>query len=153
MDIRAILPKGKGIWPAFWMLPQYNVFGGWPRSGEIDIMEMVGHEPNKVHGTLHYGPGPGSIFQGMSYTLPQGDFSNAFHVFSLEWKEDLLKWYVDGNLFQTINKSALGSNNYPFNEMFYFIFNLAIGGNWPGNPDATTNFPQWLIVDYIRVYQ
>lgn len=153
IDFRAKLPKGKGIWPAFWMLPQNSVYGGWPRSGELDIMEMVGHEPNKVHGTLHFGPGPGSVQITRSYTLPAGNFADAFHVFSIEWEPDVIRWYVDGNLFSTAEKAAFGNNNYPFNEDFYFLINLAVGGNWPGNPDATTQFPQWLIVDYVRVYQ
>lgn len=153
IDIRAILPKGKGIWPAFWLMPEKSVFGGWPKSGEIDLMEVVGHEPNKTHGTLHYGPGPGSTQINRNYTLPSGTFNDAFHVFSLEWKEDQLKWLIDGNVFSTVNKADLGANNYPFNEEFFLIFNLAVGGNWPGNPDVNTYFPQWLIVDYIRVYQ
>jgi beta-glucanase (GH16 family) len=153
IDIRAKLPKGKGIWPALWLLPQSNVYGGWPRSGEIDMMEVVGHEPNKTYGTVHYGPGPGSIQISRNYTLPAGTFNDEFHVFSLEWKLDQIKWFVDGNLYSTVNKADVGSNTYPFNEDFFFIFNLAVGGNWPGNPDASTYFPQWLIVDYIRVYQ
>jgi beta-glucanase (GH16 family) len=154
IDIRAKLPYGKGIWPALWLLPQDNVYGGWPRSGEIDLMEMVGHEPNKVYGTLHYGPGPGSIQISRSYSLPGNEiFNDAFHVFSLEWKLDQLKLYVDGNLYSTVNKADVGTNNYPFNEKFFLIFNLAVGGNWPGNPDATTSFPQWMVVDYVRVYQ
>ena len=153
VDIRAKLPKGKGIWPALWMLPQNNVYGGWPTSGEIDIMELVGHEANKSHGTLHFGPGPGSTQISRSYTLPSGVFNDEFHVFSLEWKQDQIKIYVDNNLFSTVNKADVGSAIWPFNEQFFFIFNLAVGGNWPGNPDATTVFPQWLIVDYVRVYQ
>lgn len=153
VDIRAILPKGKGIWPAFWMLPENNVYGGWPKSGEIDIMELVGHEPNKVYSTIHYGPGPGSTQTGRSYTLSAGTFADSFHVFSLEWKADQIKWYVDGNLISTVNKADIGSAVYPFNEQFFFIFNLAVGGNWPGSPDNTTKFPQWMIVDYIRVFQ
>lgn len=153
IDIRAQLPKGKGIWPAFWLLPQNNVYGGWPRSGEIDLMELVGHEPNKVHGTLHYGPGPGSTQFNRNFTLPTGTFNDAFHVFSIEWKEDQIKWLIDGTAFATATKANFGTVNYPFNEEFFLIFNLAVGGNWPGNPDATTTFPQFLIVDYIRVYQ
>lgn len=154
VDIRAKLPKGKGIWPAFWMLPQNNVFGGWPTSGEIDIMEVVGHEPNKTHGTIHYGPGPGSLQVSRNTTLATGTLNDEFHVYSLEWKQDQLKWYLDGMLFSTVNKSELvASATYPFNEAFFFIVNLAVGGNWPGNPDATTVFPQWLVVDYIRMYQ
>lgn len=153
IDIRAILPTGKGIWPAFWLMPEKSVFGGWPRSGEIDLMEVVGHEPNKTHGTIHYGPGPGSTTINRHYTLPAKTFHDEFHVFSLEWKQDQIQWLVDGQVFSTIHKADLGTHHYPFNEEFYVIFNLAVGGNWPGSPDATTYFPQWLIVDYIRVYQ
>jgi beta-glucanase (GH16 family) len=153
IDVRALLPKGKGIWPAFWLMPQDNVFGTWPKSGEIDLMENVGSEPSKVLGTLHYGPGPGSTIISRNYTLPSGTFNDQFHVFSIEWTQDKIQWLVDGNVFSTVNKSDLGGNNYPFNEQFYLIINLAVGGNLPGNPDANTLFPQWLIVDYVRVYQ
>lgn len=154
VDIRAKLPIGKGIWPAFWMLPQNNVYGGWPTSGEIDIMEMVGHDPGRTHGTLHYGPGPGSTQYNRNIAIPSGALHDEFHVYSIEWKQDQVKWFLDGNLFSTANKADLAAGTtYPFNEDFYFIINLAVGGNWPGNPDATTSFPQWLIVDYIRVYQ
>lgn len=153
LEIRAKLPAGKGIWPAFWLLPQQNVFGGWPRSGEIDMMEYLGHETNKVYGTVHYGPGPGSTQISRNYVLPSGTFSSDFHVFALEWEADEIRWYVDGNLFSTVNKSAFGTLNYPFNEDFFIIINLAVGGNWPGNPDATTVFPQQLVVDYVRLYQ
>ncbi len=154
IDIRAILPKGKGIWPAFWMLPEDNVFGNWPKSGEIDIMEVVGHEPAKTHGTIHYGPGPGSTQISRSTSLTTGTLNDQFHVYSLEWKEDEIKWFLDGVLFSTIRKADIAAGTtWPFNEEFFLIFNLAVGGNWPGAPDATTYFPQWLIVDYIRVYQ
>jgi hypothetical protein len=153
MEIRAKLPKGKGIWPAIWMLPQNNVYGGWPKSGELDIMEMVGHEPNKVHGTVHFGPGPGSIQSTGSYTLPTSDFSGDFHVFSIIWDVNTIQWLVDGKVFKTFSNTDVGNATYPFNEDFYFIINLAVGGNWPGSPDATTTFPQQLVVDYIRVYQ
>ncbi len=153
IDIRAKLPYGKGIWPALWMLPEKNVFGGWPRSGEIDIMELVGHEPGKTHGTVHFGPGPGSTQISRSYSLPSGRFNDQFHVFSVEWKEDQIRWCMDDVLFSTVNKADVGTATYPFNEEFFFIINLAVGGNWPGNPDATTSFPQWLIVDYVRVFQ
>lgn len=153
IDIRAKLPKGKGIWPALWLLPQNNVYGNWPKSGEIDLMELVGHEPNKVYGTAHYGPGPQSTSTSRNYALSSGSFNDEFHVFSVEWKQDQIKWYVDNNLYSTLNKSDIGSLTWPFNEDFYFIFNVAVGGYWPGDPDATTYFPQWMIVDYIRVYQ
>ena len=153
IDIRAILPKEKGIWPAFWMLPQNNVFGGWPRSGEIDMMEMIGNAPAKTYGTLHFGPGPGSTQLGRTYTLPTGIFNDEFHVFSTIWKQNQIQWLVDGVLYSTYTSADFGSNNYPFNEDFFLIFNMAVGGNFPGNPDATSYYPQWLIVDYVRVYQ
>jgi beta-glucanase (GH16 family) len=153
IDIRAILPKGNGVWPALWMLPQNNVYGGWPTSGEIDIMEMKGGEPSRVLSTMHYGPGPNSTYISRSYSLTGTTFNDEFHVFSIEWKLDQIKCLVDNNLFSTINKADLGANTYPFNEQFYFLVNLAIGGNFPGAPDASTVLPQWMIVDYIRVYQ
>lgn len=153
IDVRAILPKGKGIWPALWLLPQDNVFGAWPKSGEIDMMENMGSDPAKVVATLHYGPGPNSTYISRNYSVTGPNLSEQFHVFSLEWKQDQIKWLVDGVVFSTINKADIGANNYPFNENFYFLINLAVGGNFPGAPDATTLFPQWLIVDYIRVYQ
>lgn len=152
MDIRAKLPYGQGIWPAFWMMPQDDKFGTWPRSGEIDIMEFLGHETNKVYSTIHYGPGPGSINISRN-TIGTAPFNDAFHVYSLIWEADRLRFLVDDVVFSDIRKADLGSNNYPFNESFFFIFNLAVGGNWPGAPNATTYFPQWLIVDYVRVFQ
>ncbi len=154
IDMRAKLPIGKGIWPAFWMLPQDNIYGGWPTSGEIDIMEMVGHDPSRTHGTLHFGPGPGSTSINRNVTLGSGTLNDQFHVYSIEWKQDQITWFLDGTAFSTIRKSDIPANmTWPFNEYFYLILNLAVGGNWPGNPDATTYFPQWYIVDYIRVYQ
>ncbi len=154
IDIRAILPKGKGFWPAFWLLPQDNKFGAWPSSGEIDIMELVGHEPNKVLGTAHYGPGPGSIHTSGTYTLPAGQtFNDEFHVFSLEWKQDEIRWLIDNQVYYTVKKENVSPQNYPFNEPFFFIINFAVGGDWPGTPDASSVFPQWLIVDYVRLYQ
>ncbi len=153
IDIRAILPKGSGIWPAFWMLPQANVYGGWPRSGEIDIMELKGGEPSRSLATMHFGPGPNSTYISRSYTLSSGTFNDQFHVFSIEWKQDQIKCFVDNNLFSTISKADLGVNTYPFNEQFYFLINLAVGGNFPGPVNENTTFPQWLIVDYVRVYQ
>ena len=153
IDFRAKLPKGQGIWPTFWMMPEKNIYGGWPKSGELDIMEMIGKEPNKTYGTLHFGPGPGSVQLGGNHSLPSGIFNDEFHVFSLEWKKDEIKWLLDGKVYSTHSISEFGSNNYPFNEDFFFIINLAVGGDWPGNPDNTTYMPQSLIVDYVRVYQ
>ncbi len=154
IDIRAKLPTGQGIWPAFWMMPQDDVYGTWPASGEIDIMEMVGHEPNRTHGTVHYGTAWNDHkYITKSTTAPTGTLHDKFYVYSVEWKENEIKWFLDGNLFATFNKADVGAYNYPFNEYFYLIFNMAVGGNWPQSPNATTYFPQWLIVDYVRVYK
>ncbi len=153
IDIRAQLPYGQGIWPAFWMMPEESKYGGWPSSGEIDIMEMVGHQSNMVHGTVHYGPGPSSIHQTSSHVKAGGGiFNDDFNVFSLVWKEDELIWLVNDQEFKRITPDQLDGQFWPFNEYFYLIINFAVGGNWPGYPDATTLFPQWLVVDYVRYY-
>jgi len=154
VDIRAKLPKGKGIWPALWMLGSNITTVSWPACGEIDIMELLGQEPAKMYGTLHYGASSATHgSKGTSYTLPSGTFYDRFHVFSMEWKQDQIKLFVDDNLFLTVNKADVGSSPYPFNAPFFFIFNVAVGGNWPGSPDATTTYPQRMIVDYVRVFQ
>lgn len=154
IDIRAKLPKGKGIWPALWMLGTNISSVGWPASGEIDIMELLGHEITKSYGTLHYGASSATHGQkGSSYVLSTSNFYDQFHVFSMEWKLDQIKLFVDDNLFLTVNKADVGTSPYPFNAPFFFIFNVAVGGNWPGNPDGTTILPQRMIVDYIRVFQ
>ena len=153
-EIRARMPKGQGIWPAIWMLPTLEVFGGWPKSGEIDIMELVGHEPEKVHGTVHYGPEwPNNQFSGRPYELSSGDFSEDFHVFSIEWTTNNIDFFVDGNNFFRVAPSTTSPHTYPFNQVFHLIMNVAVGGNWPGNPDSETEFPQRMEVDYVRVYQ
>lgn len=154
IEMRAKLPTGRGLWPAFWMLPTDEVFGGWPQSGEIDIMELVGHEPNRVHGTIHFGNAwPQNQWQGTSFTLPQGTFNDDFHTFTIEWQENQIKWFVDSTLYFVRVPSHLGLLNWPFNERFHIILNVAVGGNWPGSPDSTTVFPQAMVVDYVRVYQ
>lgn len=148
-EARMKLPKGQGIWPAFWMLSTENKYGGWPNSGEIDIMELLGHEPNIVHGTVIYGP-PYSSFTEI-FTLASGDFSDDFHLIALEWGNDTFKWSVDNVVYSVKTKTQINPWA-PFDEEFYLILNLAVGGNWPGNPDTTTIFPQTMEVDYVRVY-
>ena len=153
VDVRAKLPEGQGIWPAIWMLGADIFTEGWPSCGEIDIMELVGHEANKIHGTAHWGPqGSPSINRGNAFTLSGENYSKEFHVFSVIWENNKIRWYVDDNLFFTLEDSDVGSL-YPFNDEFFFILNIAVGGNWPGNPDATTVFPQRMFVDYIRMFQ
>jgi beta-glucanase (GH16 family) len=154
VDIRAKLPKGKGIWPALWMLGNNIGTVGWPASGEIDIMELLGQDPSKVYGTLHYSTSTATHdSKGNSFILTGASFYDQFHVFSMEWKQDEIKLFVDNNLYLTVTKANLGTSPYPFNAPFFFIFNVAVGGNWPGSPDATTTYPQRMIVDYIRVFQ
>jgi beta-glucanase (GH16 family) len=147
---RMKLPYGQGIWPAFWMLGGSN----WPNSGEIDIMENLGREPSIVHGTMH-GPGySAAAGPTASYTLPDGaKFSDDFHIFAIEWETNVIRWYVDGKLYSTKTPADIGSNTWVFNHAFFFILNVAVGGEWPGNPDSTTVFPQRMVVDYVRVCQ
>ncbi len=156
VEARARLPQGRGMWPAIWMLPTDETYGGWAASGEIDIMELVGHEPATVHGTLHYGGAwPNNRSSGSSYSLSTGSFADEFHVFALEWEEGVIRWLVDGTPYQTQTSWSTQSAAFPapFNQRFHLLVNLAVGGNWPGDPDATTEFPQRLDVDWIRVYQ
>ena len=153
IDIRARLPKGQGIWPAIWMLPTDEVFGTWPKSGEIDIMELRGQIPNTVLGTVHYGPDwPNNKYKGGEYIKPSGDFSDDFHVFSVIKSKDRIRWYVDGNLFYSISPMDIAPENYPFNKYFHMILNVAVGGNFLGDPNSTTVFPQQMLIDYVRVY-
>lgn len=153
IDMRAKLPKGQGIWPALWMLGANINSVGWPSCGEIDIMELVGHEPNRVHGTLHWRGVDGHLYRGSSTALSSGDFSDEFHVFSLIWQEDSLVWYVDDREFYRMTRADFGAAAYPFNAPQFFIFNVAVGGNWPGDPNPSTTFPQRMFVDYVRIFQ
>lgn len=146
-EIRAKLPYGQGLWPAIWMLPSDWEYGGWPTSGEIDIMEELGHEPYKVYGTIHYGTSTNHLQSGGSYQLLSSTFSADYHTFALEWDSTGMKWYVDGNKYFT------ASQGKPFDKRFHMILNVAVGGNWPGSPNNATPFPQKMYVDYVRVYK
>jgi len=139
VEARMKLPRGQGIWPAFWMLP---ADGAWPP--EIDIMEMLGHNPNTVYTTHHWGSWPNVPNYGCSYGGP--DYSQDFHTFSVEWLPDRLNWYIDGTL------RCFASTPIP-NRPMYVILNTAVGGDWPGNPNAQTVFPQYTMIDYVRVYR
>lgn len=153
-EARIKLLEGQGLWPAFWMLSTNEPYGGWPQSGEIDIMELLGQDPEVVHGTIHYGDAyPNNQHKGQSYHLYNNTkFSDSFHVFALEWEPGILRWYVDDVLYQTIYAEDV--YNWPFDagNQMHFLLNVAVGGNWPGNPDATTVFPSQMEVDYVRVY-
>jgi beta-glucanase (GH16 family) len=152
-EARMQLPRGQGIWPAFWMLGADFGEVGWPQSGEIDIMENIGSEPSTVHGTIH-GPGySGGAGIGNAYTLPDGQqFADGFHTFAVDWTPDSITWSVDGNVYSQLTPADVGGNEWVFDHPFFMIMNLAVGGQWPGYPDETTQFPQQLTVDYIRVY-
>jgi len=153
IDFRAKLPKGQGVWPALWMLGNNIGTTPWPACGEIDIMELLGHEAQKTYGTIHWGAAGGaSTHIGGNYSLPSLTFNDKFHLFSLKWEADKMTFLIDDVVFFTANKSQV-NGNYPFDKPFFFIMNVAVGGNWPGNPDATTVFPQRMIVDYVRVFQ
>ncbi len=156
IEARIKLPYGQGIWPAFWMLgTDIDTPGvGWPRCGEIDIMEHIGREPFTAYGTLH-GPGyAGGNGLSASYQLPNGQrFSDDFHVFAVEWSPRMIQFFVDGNLYKARTPADLPpGSNWVFDHSFYLLLNLAVGGNWPGYPDVTTVFPQVMLVDYVRVY-
>ena len=153
IDFRAKLPKGQGIWPALWMLGNNIATTAWPASGEIDIMELLGHEPQKTYSTIHWGVAGGqSTHIGGYYLLNSQTFNDNFHVFSLKWEIDKLSFLIDDTVFFTATKSQV-NGDYPFDKPFFFIMNVAVGGNWPGNPDSSTVFPQRMIVDYVRVFQ
>ncbi len=154
-EARIQIPRGQGIWPALWLLGDDAAHAGWPAEGEIDIMENIGKEPSIVHGTIH-GPGySGAQGIGSAFSLPDGKaFADAFHVYAVEWEPDVIRFYVDDNLYATRTPADLPKDTkWVYDHPFYIILNVAVGGDWPGNPDATTKFPQTMLVDYVRVYQ
>ncbi len=156
IEVSAKMPTGQGLWPAIWMMPTASVYGGWAASGELDIMELRGNEPDVVLGTLHYGGSfPNNTQSGDSYRLPSGDFSQGFHEFAVEWDPWEIRWYVDDVLYQTQRSwfSTNGRYPAPFDQPFHLILNVAVGGNFGGDPDASTVFPQTMEVDYARVFR
>jgi beta-glucanase (GH16 family) len=153
VEARIRLPFGQGIWPAFWMLGTNVTSVGWPQCGEIDVMENIGREPSVNHGSIH-GPGysGGNSVTGL-FTLPGGaKFSDDFHVFAVQWAAQSMTFSVDGNAYKTVTPASLPSGaSWVFDNPFFLILNVAVGGTFPGNPDASTQFPQEMIVDYVRV--
>jgi len=152
VDIRAMLPKGQGIWPALWMLGKNIGSVGWPKCGEIDIMEMIGGSGREktVHGTLHWDNNGSYASYGGSYSLQSGIFADKFHVFSIVWTSTTITWYMDDIQYHVIDISPAELSE--FQNEFFFIFNVAVGGNWPQSPNNSTVFPQVMVVDYIRVF-
>jgi beta-glucanase (GH16 family) len=162
-EIRAKLPAGKGLWPAIWMLPEDNKYGAWAASGEIDIMEAKGSNPNAVSGTIHYGSvWPGNTYTEGKFEFPAGSTIEDFHVYALEWEPEAIRWYVDGELYQTQTKWYSGSmvktkdsppSPAPFDQPFHLLINLAVGGNFDGDPIDDVKFPAVMEVDYVRVFE
>lgn len=169
IEVRAKLPGGQGLWPAIWMLPTDKTYGDWAASGEIDIMEAVnlGTTPElPVYGTLHYGGVyPANVYTGTHYTFTGADPRSDFHTYAIEWSDSQIRWYVDGVHYATQTKTgwysmskdangklAVHTDGPPFDQRFHLLLNVAVGGAWPGNPDASTTFPQEMTVDYVRVF-
>ena len=156
-EVRAKLPVTKGIWPAIWMLPSRGLYGSGPAGGEIDIMELIGKEPSRAYGTLHFG-NPPERSSGW-YDLPADvTYADDFHIFAVEWEPDEIRWYVDDTLYHSASEwftSAKKDAKFPapYDQDFHLLLNVAVGGTWPGSPDETSLFPQSMLVDYVRVYQ
>ena len=154
-EARIKVPRGQGVWPAFWMLGNNIDSVGWPTCGEIDIMENIGREPSTVHGTIH-GPGySGANGIGGPFSLANNAaFADDFHVFAVEWSASEIHWYVDGSEYKTVRPQDLpAGTQWVFDHPFFIILNFAVGGQWPGSPDTSTIFPQSMAVDYVRVYR
>jgi beta-glucanase (GH16 family) len=152
MEARIRIPRGKGIWPAFWMLGTNIDAAGWPHCGEIDIMENIGSVPSTLHGTVH-GPGySGGGGIGGTYVLPGAQLADDFHIYAIEWDANRIRWFIDGQPYFSITPGQL-PGPWVFNSPQFLLLNVAVGGNWPGSPDASTVFPQRMTVDYVRVYR
>ena len=155
VESRLKMPGGQGLWPAFWMLGENIGSVGWPACGEIDIMENIGREPVTNHGSMH-GPGySGATPETAIYNLPGGArFSDDYHVFAVEWEPNVVRFYVDGALYQTRTPADLPpGTKWVYDHPFFILLNVAVGGGWPGSPDGSTQLPQQMLVDYVRVYQ
>jgi beta-glucanase (GH16 family) len=151
VQARIQLPTGRGIWPAFWMLGQNIDEVGWPQCGEIDVMENVGQNPGVVHGTVH-GPGySGSSGVTASHDAG-GSLAGGFHVYSVNWERDTIRWFLDDELYSTVTPADLRGKPWVFDHDFFLLVNVAVGGTLPGNPDPSVTFPQTMLIDYIRVY-
>lgn len=151
MEARAKLPIGHGIWPAFWMLGQNISQVGWPKCGEIDILEYVGREPHMVFTTLHTQDSHGNTINTKKTSFP--NIEEGFHVYAVDWTKDKMDFFVDDILVYTFQPEVKNENTWPFDKQFYFILNVAVGGNFGGPDVDDTIFPQDFIVDYVKVYQ
>jgi len=155
IEARIKIPHGQGMWPAFWMLGDNISSAGWSKCGEIDVMENIGKEPSMIHGTVH---GPGYSGKGgisSPYSLPGGAaISDDFHVYGVEWSADSIQFLFDDHPYATVTPASLPKGTvWVYDHPFFLLLNLAVGGAWPGNPDASTKFPQTMLVDWVRVWQ
>jgi len=154
MEVRAKLPAGLGTWPAIWMLPTENKYGGWPNSGEIDVMEHVGYAKDSIYGTIHtdaYNHIKGTHKIGEIY-VP--DAESAFHTYAINWTPEKMEWYIDNVMYHSVKNEGLTSAEWPFDQQFHLILNLAVGGNWGGKHGVAEDiWPQKMLVDYVRVYE
>lgn len=157
VEARIKVPKGQGLWTAFWMLPTNSPYGGWAASGEIDVMESI-NQMTSAYGTIHYGSNwPNNVSNGGA--LGGTDLSLAFHTYAMEWTPDTIRWFVDGQQFHSVTSStwyssaASGNPRAPFDTPFHLLLNLAVGGNWPGSPNGSTVFPADMQIDWVRVYR
>ncbi|ANI89227.1 hypothetical protein A9P82_07940 [Arachidicoccus ginsenosidimutans] len=154
IDMRAKLPVDKGLWPALWLLGSNISTVPWPKCGEIDVMELIGKNPKEVVGSFHWKKADGT--EGTinnKYDLTDEDFSKNFHVYSLIWRKDSMQILVDNFPYVKVAREDFNDGTYPFDKPFFLLFNVAVGGDWPGNPDNATKFPQKMLVDYVRYYK
>ena len=149
-EARIRIPRGPGMWPAFWLLGDDIDRVGWPRCGEIDVMEVIGKQPAMLYGTIH---GPNGADVGGTQIAPSGAWADDYHVYAVEWEPGDIRLYVDGVMYRRITAAQLPSGGWVFDHPFFVLLNVAVGGNWPGDPDASTVFPQQMLVDYVRVYR
>jgi beta-glucanase (GH16 family) len=152
--VRAMLPPGKGLWPAIWMLPTDSKYGGWPACGEIDMMENVGYMPDSVFGSVHTKRFNHTIGTGFTVGYYIDDAYTGFHIYAIDWDARQIRFSIDGNSYATFRNSGQGFEEWPFDQRFHLLFNIAVGGNWGGKYGVDDkNFPATMLVDYVRVYQ
>ncbi len=154
IEVKAKVASGQGIWPAIWMLPTDWLFGGWPSSGEIDIMEHVGYDLGVVHGSVHTEAYNHKINTQRSSARKIANVDTEFHVYSIIWDKDKISFFIDDVQYLLFENDQQGNyKKWPFDQRFHLLINNAVGGDWPGNPDNSTNFPRKMLVDYVRVYE
>mgnify|MGYP001214011543 FL=1 len=154
VEVKAKIALGQGIWPAIWMLPTDWMYGGWPKSGEIDIMEHVGYEPGVVHGSIHTEKYNHSLNTQKGSSKKLDSIDSKFYIYAIEWYEDRIEFFINDEKYFTFNNDKNSNfQTWPFNQRFHLLLNIAVGGDWPGSPDQTTIFPTEMEIEYVRVYE